>query len=121
MSNYEDIKVGDKIRFSDHKERKRWWKVMDRDDRYIVAITQAPFMPKGDHWYTVVDLTGWANKHYNYAGNGPIRSSLNTLGGGWDIGPNGEGTELIIPALRSNEWEISNRRVLDVRGVEIKA
>lgn len=112
------VQVGDRIRFSPGGHGNRWWTVRARDERFIVATMQAPFAPKGDLWYTVVDLTGWQEKRYNGAGNGVVRSSLNTLGGGWDIGPNGEGCDGIIPALRSGEWELSHRRVMNVWSVE---
>lgn len=113
------IAVGDKIRFEPNGGR-RWWTVHDRDERYIVATAQAPFEPKGTLWYTVVDLTGWQEKRYNGAGNGIVRSSLNTLGGGWDLGPNGEGCEEIIPALNSGKWELSHRRVANVWRIETR-
>ena len=114
---YEDVRVGDRIRFAPER---RWWAVRDRDERFIVATAQAPFEPKGELVYTVVDLTGWQGHKYNGAGNGVVRSSLNTLGGGWDLGPNGEGSEQIIPALRTGTFELSNRRVANARVVEIK-
>lgn len=108
----ETVEVGDQIRFDPDRP---WWTVRDRDDRYIVATRQQPFAPKGDLLYTVVDLTGWQDYKYNGAGNGIVRSSLNTLGGGWNIGADGAGSEQIIPALRSGEWELSPRRVVNVR------
>lgn len=114
-----EIKVGDRIRFTPHLgSGRRWWLVRDRDERFIVATQQAPFQPKGDLRYTVVDLTGWQNKRYNGAGNGIVRSSVNTLGGGWDLGPNGEGAEEIISALHSGKWELSHRRVASVWSIE---
>ena len=109
------IRVGDKIRFDPNGGR-RWWTVRDRDERFIVATAQAPFQPKGELWYTVVDLTGWQEKRYNGAGNGIVRSSLNTLGGGWDC--DDEGIAEIIPALRSGSWELSHRRVANVWSIE---
>lgn len=105
------VGIGDKIKFHPNGGR-RWWTVRDRDDRYIVATAQAPFQPKGELWYTVVDLTGWQDKRYNGCGNGIVRSSLNTLGGGWDTSD--EGIAQIIPALHSGEWELSHRRVANV-------
>lgn len=113
-----EIRVGDKIRFHPRGGR-RWWAVRARDDRFIVATAQAPFQSKGELWYTVVDLTGWQNKRYNGAGNGIVRSSLNTLGGGWDTSD--DGLAEIIPALRSGEWELSHRRVVSVWSIEHKA
>lgn len=114
-ADYDAVRIGDKIRF-DPRGGRRWWTVRDRDDRFIVATAQAPFHPKGELWYTVVDLTGWQNKRYNGAGNGVVRSSLNTLGGGWDT--DDESLAEIIPALHSGEWELSHRRVVSVWSIE---
>lgn len=120
-AEFEHVAVGDKVRFSPARTGTRWWTVRARDDRFLVATMQAPFEKKGELRYTVVDRTGWQDKHYNGAGNGVVRSSLNTIGGGWDIGPDGEGCEEIIPALWTGEWELSHRRVIDVRSVERKS
>jgi len=112
------IEKGDRIRFTPENTVAGWWKVVDRDNRYIVAIAQRPFKPKGEWLYTVVDLIGYQNQRYNGVGNGVVRSSLDTLGGGWGIGPNGEGAERIIPALRDGEWDISPRRLAKVWSIE---
>lgn len=122
-TDFAAIKIGDKIRFQPSSDKHRWWTVRDRDNRFIVATMQAPFKERGMLLYTVVDITGWQDKRYNGAGNGVVRSSLNTLGGGWDLGPNGEGAELVIPALRSDgretlRFELSNRRVVSVWSYE---
>lgn len=114
------IHVGSRIRLVPDTNRRRWWTVRARDERFIVATTQAPFEVKGTLWYTVVDTTGWQQKRYNGAGNGIVRSSLNTLGGGWDIGPNGEGCDEVLSALRSGEWELSHRRVVNVWQIEVR-
>lgn len=120
MPEFEQVGVGDKVRFTPSGGTgNRWWLVRDRDERFIVATMQAPFQPKGDLCYTVVDLIGWQEKRYNGAGNGVVRSSLNTLGGGWDCDV--EGVSQIIPALHAGEWELSHRRVLSVWSVERKA
>lgn len=111
------IKVGDKVKFFPGGD-KQWWTVRDCDNRYIVATLQAPFKPKGTLWYTVVDLVGWQNKKYNGAGNGVVRSSLNTLGGGWDLSD--AGIAEIIPLLHSGRWELSNRRVASVKSIEVR-
>jgi len=120
VTDYSDITVGDRIRFDSHNGP-YWWTVRDRDDRYIVATSQAPFRPKGELQYTVVDLTGWQDKRYNGAGNGVVRSSLNMLGGGWDLAADGGGTEEVIPALRAGDWELPHRRVVNVRAIERRA
>lgn len=113
------VKIGDRIRFTPTNSAKgRWWTVRDCDERFIVATMRAPFLPKGELWYTIVDLTGWAEKRYNGAGYGPVRSSLNTLGGGWECDE--DGVRRIIPALRSGEWELSHRRVASVWSIEVK-
>ena len=115
MSQY---KPGDKIRFDPAAgDGNRWWTVRAVGDRYLVATRQANFEPKGVLTYTVVDLTGW-NHTYNGAGPGMVRSSLNTLGDGWEIGPDGEGCQDILTALEIGQYELSNRRVLDVKSIE---
>lgn len=120
MNELLHIKVGDRIRFTPSLgSAKRWWLVRDCDDRFIVATQQAAFQPKGDLWYTIVDLIGWQHRSYNGAGHGMVRSSLNTLGGGWDL--DDEGIAKIIPALHSGEWELSHRRVAHVESIEVKA
>lgn len=112
-----EINTGDRIRFTPDRGR-GWWTVRDQNDRYIVATRQAAFQPKGTLEYTVVDLTGWQNRKYNGAGTRIVRSSLNTLGGGWEIDADGNGAEKIIPALESGEWELSQRRVMDVESIQ---
>lgn len=110
------LRVGDRVRF-DRQHHSYWWDIRDRDDRFIVATSQQPFQPAGVLCYTAVDLTGWLEKHYNGAGLGVVRSSLNTLGGGWDL--TDDSVARILPALRAGEWELSHRRVIDVKHVEI--
>ena len=117
-TEFDDIAVGDKVRFAPGGVGNRWWTVRARDERFIVATMQAPFEPKGALWYTVVDITGWLDKRYNGAGYGPVRSSLNTLGGGWDCSE--EGVAEILPALQSGEWELSHRRVINVSSFDRK-
>lgn len=114
----ETIEIGQRIRFEPQNDAV-WWTVRAADERFVIATRQAPFKPKGDLWYTVVDRTGWQAKRYNGAGEGVVRSSLNTLGGGWDIGPDGEGCQEALVALQSGQFELSNRRVMDVRGIEV--
>ncbi|QAU06985.1 hypothetical protein SEA_APHELION_120 [Gordonia phage Aphelion] len=113
-----EFKVGDQIRFAPSRgDGRRWWIVRALNDRYMVATRQAAFEPKGVLVYTVVDLVGWRYT-YNGAGPGMVRSSLNTLGGGWEVGPDGEGCQDIITALEIGEFELSNRRVVDVQSIE---
>ena len=119
-SDLDTVRVGDRVRFAPGGHANRWWTVRARDERFIVATMQAPFQPKGTLWYTVVDLIGWQVKQGHGAGNGVVRSSLNTLGGGWDLGPNGEGCAQIIDGLRSGHWELSHRRVINVSSIEHK-
>ena len=115
MSDYDDIIVGDKIRF-DPQSGNRWWTVKARDDRYIVAVRPAEFT-KNDLFYTVVDLTGWTFT-YNGVPPGVVRSSLNTLGGGFDIGDSGEKCDDVLSVLRSGQFELSHRRVIEVESIE---
>ena len=110
------LRVGDRIRLTPGPDAKRAWTVRARDERYIVA-TRIEGFGRGVI-YTVIDTTGWLNRHYNGRGMGIVRSSLNTLGGGWNIGPSGEGCDGILQGLQVGEWELSQRRVLDVQMIE---
>ncbi|PZR55250.1 hypothetical protein DNL40_02445 [Xylanimonas oleitrophica] len=112
------IHVGDRIRFTGDPST-RWWTVRARDERFIIATRQAAFEPGGTLRYTVVDLTGWTHR-YNGVGPGVVRSSLNTLGGGWDLGPEGEGCDEILAELQAGRFELSVRRVLHVDGITRK-
>lgn len=119
-SDYAEIRVGDKIRFTP-RGRELWpWTVRARDDRFIVATTQCPFKPKGTLLYTVVDLVGWQSKRYNGEGPGVVRSSLDTIGGGWGAGvyDDAECQEILV-AVVSGDWDLSHRRVLSVRGIDV--
>lgn len=106
--------VGSKVQFAPDVRRRRW-DVRARNDRFIVATHQDEPLT-----YTVVDLTGW-QRTYNGVGPGVVRSSLNTLGGGWDLGPDGEGCDDILAGITSGKWSLSNRRVCAVESVEVSA
>lgn len=111
-------KVGDQVQFAPHQPS-WWWTVRARDERFIVATHQAPFHPAGTLVYTVVDLTGW-QRTYNGVGPGVVRSSLNTLGGGLGLGPNGEGCVDALAGLVSGEWTLSVRRVAPVEEARLR-
>jgi hypothetical protein len=113
-----DLVVGDQVRFP--PLRGPWWTVRAADDRYTVATAPEPLAPTGALVYTVIDWTGWARKTRNGAGLGPVRSSLNTIGGGWDLDPVDEGAAEILRVLHSGEFELSARRVLNVYRLEVR-
>lgn len=119
LPSYEQITVGDQIRFTPDVANGRKWTVRTRDERYIVATAPAPFQPSGTLIYTVVDLTGWADMEYNGQGHGIVRSSLNTLGGGSLSGLDDEGCDAILTALTSGERELSHRRVCSVEAITV--
>lgn len=102
------IEVGDKIRFIPRAGGHKWWTVQARDERYIIATQQAPFRPKGEQIYTIVDLVGPAFG-YNGIRPGPIRSSSNHLGGGWD-----EGWPELLAELQAGTVQLSHRRMAAV-------
>lgn len=117
MTNHEDIKVGDRIRF-DPQPGNNWWTVRARDARYIIATQQAPFQQAGEHQYTIVDLVGYLNRSRNGAGPGIVRSSLNTIGGGYDIGNYGMHCDQMLADLHDG-WELSARRAMSVKAIEV--
>lgn len=116
----EDIATGDQVRFVPDSRERAWWKVVGRDAEHIVAIRQAPFHPKGIVEYTV---TGHMDGQRNGAGPGAVRSSLNTLGGGWDLSDRegGAGAAEILDALKSGRFELSMRRVVSIISIQRRA
>lgn len=112
-----DIKIGDRIRFLPQGGN-RWWTVGARDERFIIASQQAPFEPKGTLQYTVVDLTGWTFT-YNGVGPGIVRSSINLIGGGYDLDETGWADQMLAE-LQSGELELSHRRVMRVDRIEVE-
>lgn len=108
------ISIGDQLRFTPDSRERAWWTVVARNAEHIVAVRQAPFEPKGVVEYTV---TGQLNGPRNGAGPGLVRSSLNTLGGGWDLSDQSAGSTEILAALESGDFHLSMRRVIDVRGI----
>ncbi len=108
------VSVGDRIRITPIGHQRRWWTVGARDERYVIAWRNAPFL-RDEREYTVIDLNAYRD---NGVDPGVVASSLNTLGGGWDIGPNGEGCDSALQGLVSGEWGMSRRRLLGVTAIE---
>lgn len=118
-------KPGDRLRFTPRStDGTRFWTLRARDDRYLVATRRPAFPwdttdPEPQLIYTAVDLVGWTFR-YNGCGEGPVRSSLNTSGGGpLEHGLTDEGCAEILEALVSGAWDLSRRRVLNVREIEV--
>lgn len=117
----EDLEIGDHIRFiapDSDTHGSRWWQVAAADQRYIIAFRQAPFQSKDTYEYTVIDLV--ERQHpYNDVPPGIVRSSLNTLGGGYDTSQDGWADKMLAE-LHDGTWELSNRRLAAVQGIEVK-
>lgn len=109
--------IGQRVRFTPQGSN-RWWTIRACDERYVIATQVAPFTA-GDLQYTIVDLTGW-DSTYNDVGPGVVRSSLNTLGGGYDAGLDGENCAAMLAELRAGTHRFSPRRVLAVEAIELE-
>lgn len=111
--------VGDNFRFVP-QSNSLWWTLRARDERWLLATCPAPFKPRGELWYCVVDL----RRPYKYNGVGPgmVRSSLNALGGGWPYDEfSDEAFHQALADLNAERWELSNRRLVIVHRFEPKA
>lgn len=109
---------GDQVRFAPEAGTgNRWWTVRAADERYMVATCPRPF--DSEPVYTVVDFTGWTHT-YNGVGPGMVRSSLNTIGGGYDVGDDGENCAQILAELHEGTRELSHRRVTRVEQIQRK-
>ena len=65
--------------------------------------------------YTVIDTAfedSWRGQ-----GPGVVRSSLDTLGGGWKVGPDGAGCEDALRAIETGVQQLSYRRLLAVESI----
>lgn len=119
----DELHVGDRVRFTPSGGRspkdRVWWKVVARNVDHVVLVRQAPFAPRGELEYTV---TGWLDHGHNGSGPGPVRSSLNSLGGGYDVGPDGSKAHEVIAELENpHGLELSMRRVLKIWNLEVRS
>lgn len=115
-----EVTVGDRIRPQPHGGR-TWWTVQARNERYLVATRPEPFASKGAGLqYTVIDLR--STMRHNGAYPGVARSSLDTLGGGWDINPGSPlgDCEAILRNLTDGDVSLSPRSIVQVTGLDVK-
>lgn len=112
----DSLTVGDQVRLTPDS-RTTWWRVAARNKDHLVLVKQAAFEESGIVEYCV---TGSLNCTYNGQGPGPVRSSLNSLGGGWDMGKDGIDAETAITALESGDRQLSMRRLLGIQSVEVR-
>lgn len=106
--NTSNLKPGDKVRTA--KDGKAWWTVQASGNRYAILTRQAPFKPKGDYLYTIVDSEG------------AVRGPCNLIGNGWDVTqyPTPEiGWRLLHQKMTDGELEISHRRAVALDITEI--
>lgn len=109
---------GDQVRFAPATgSGNRWWTVRAADERYLVATCPRPF--GSEPLYTVVDTSGWTHT-YNGVGPGMVRSSLDTIGGGYDVGDDGENCTQILADLHEGTRQLSHRRVMPVDQIQRK-
>lgn len=120
----DELNIGDRVRFTPSGSRsggkdRVWWRVVARNVNHVVLVRQAAFEEKGVLEYTV---TGWLDHGYNGSGPGPVRSSLNSLGGGYDVGPDGSMAHEVIAELEDpHGLELSMRRVLKIWNLEVRS
>jgi hypothetical protein len=65
------LNPGDRVRFS--TGGRAWWTVQVAGTRYVIATRQAPFRPKGEYQYTIMDAAH------------SVRGPSNLIGNGWDV------------------------------------
>lgn len=112
-----ELMPGDRIRFTPAAGAgRRWWTVRATDERYLVATCP---LHDDELVYNVVDFTGWT-RTYNGVPPGVVRSSLDTLGGGYDVGEDGENCRQILAKLRDGTCQLSHRRLTPVSEIRRK-
>lgn len=110
--NGKALKQGDRIRTT--RDGKSWWTVQIAGERYVICTRQAPFKPKGDYLYTIMDLKRHAQGPCNLIGNGWDVSYFKTPLHGW---------RWLHISLLAGTIELSRRQAcgLVIREVEISA
>lgn len=103
---------GARIRLSaDNNSWRKWWTVQAAGSRYAIVTQQAPFRPKGDYIYSILDFeTG-------------IRGPSDLIGNGWDVSqyPSAEiGWRLLHLALLSGRRQITTRNRVSFSIVDVR-
>lgn len=79
--NAPNLNVGDKLRT--HRSGRAWWTVQAAGSRYVICTRQAPFKPKGEYLYTILDFVGGVRGPTSFIGNGWDVSAYKTPEAGW--------------------------------------
>lgn len=95
------LEAGDRVRLDCQRLT---WTVTARSEHFAVLIQQAPFRPRGEVQYTILDP-----RHGIY---GPA----NTIGQGWDLP---DGALDLLTALESGEREVSFRNRCQIQTIEV--
>lgn len=102
-----DLKPNEQVRLNLGAEQ-RWWTVRAADTRYAIVTRQAPFRPKGEFEYSILDSTTGNAGPSNLIGNGF-----------WNRGEDiTVGAERLLGDLNAGRVEISRRSMLP--GFEIR-
>lgn len=101
----QDLEIGQRVKLAHGASTNLFWTVQALDDRFVILTRQAPFRPKGQSQYTIID---WERG---------VRGPCNLIGQGWDIDePNGP--EDLLQAL-NNQLEIHRRLDAGEKSVSI--
>lgn len=109
MINKLDLWPGMQVRTS--KDGPFWWTVQVVGSRYAIMTRQAPFRPKGEYTYTIIDM------------DRDVRGPCNLIGNGWDV--SGHKTPLhgwrdLHVQLLAERIEISRRQRLPLDITEVR-
>lgn len=66
------MQTGTRVKLAHGSRTRNWWTVRASDERFVILNRQAPFAPKGDLEYTIID---WERG---------VRGPCNLIGQGWD-------------------------------------
>lgn len=91
--------VGAKVKLL--KDGPRWWVVRAADERFAILTRQADFKPKGEVFYTILDVLEG------------VRGPCNLIGQGWDRYMPDAACQELLEALqrgaRVNAWNAGDR------------
>lgn len=114
-----EVNAGDRVRVHPGARARVAWRVVARDEQHVVLVRQAGFRPAGELEYCILAVI---DHTYNGVGPGLIRTSMNTLGGGWNInGREADAGQEILDVIAEGTYQLSPRRYLGVERIEVLA
>lgn len=114
------VQIGQQIIFDpvpDQQTATEQWFVKARDERYIIAELSDASNPT-IRGYCVIDTNPAPVAHLENLPPAPVRSSLDTLGGGYDLSQP-DWAETMLAQVNDGTYQLSRRRSIPILGITV--